>query len=424
MNPKVMRFFLGVVPTLLGFAGCSDDSGPTLPPPAAARAAYVGAEVCKDCHGNLHAQWSQTAHAKKALATLERIGQNNNAVCLRCHTTGFGVRNEAGDLVGYVNQEQTPHLANVQCESCHGPGGEHVARPSADNIQKSLDAEVCGTCHNDPHHPTIEDWRQSAHAKALTTIQNFPYGQDECLDCHSAERRLAENNLPTLRSRAAAQSAVTCGTCHNPHAQTGNDIHPLEGRDFQLRKPADEICVQCHTAEEPLPDETPHHPQGEMLAGTGGFAADGRPQAGPNSPHTTLVEKTCVQCHVHRLEVADPTLENPVVTGHTFRPRLEACAGSGCHADVATAEARKNAAATDISQRLANLAPSFDPHDPRYVPPPVTVADRERYNVAKFNYLFVQADASQGVHNAAYARTLLEVAQSIMGSLSGRKNRP
>jgi predicted CXXCH cytochrome family protein len=391
--------------------GCSDDSGPTGTPQPTTRAGlYVGATVCKDCHDEVYQKWLLTAHAR-ALPTLTAIGQNGNAACLRCHTTGFGAVNDQGQPLGFVSQEATPHLANVQCEDCHGPGGEHVSAPSKANIQVTLDAELCGGCHNNPHHPTIEDWRGSKHAEALETLHSRPFARDECVVCHSADARLAQNEVPTLRS--VAQFPITCATCHN--------LHEATPYGSQLRKPLSELCVQCHTQGDTLPGNTPHHSQGEMLEGRGGYAPDGSPQVGPNSPHTAAVEKTCVQCHVYRENVPDPTTANPVVTGHTFRPNLKGCAP--CH-DVPGAQARKDRVQQQIQAQLDDLNGYFTAGDPRYIDPgTLTVPEGERYNVAKFNRDFVLADKSRGVHNTAYAAKLLEIAKNILIELSGTAGR-
>lgn len=395
----------------LAVLGCSDDSGPTGKPQPPARAGlYVGATVCKDCHEGVYQQWLTTAHSR-ALPTLARIGQDHNPICLRCHTTGFGAQDSAGHPLGFVSQEATPHLINVQCEDCHGPGGEHVSAPSKANIQVTLDAELCGRCHNDPHHPTIEDWRESKHAEALETLHSRPYARDECVICHSADARLAQDAVPTLRS--AAQFPVTCAACHDPHQATEHGS--------QLRKALSGLCIQCHTTGDTLPGNTPHHSQGEMLEGRGGFAADGFPQLGPNSAHATAVEKTCVQCHVHRENVPDPTTANPVVTGHTFRANLKGCAP--CH-DVAGAQALKGRVQRQIQAHLEELQDYFTSGNPKYIDPDtLTGAQGKRYHIARFNYDFVVADKSRGVHNTAYAAKLLEIARDILIELSGTAGR-
>ena len=42
-------------------------------------------------------------------------------------------------------------LRHVQCESCHGPGGEHVADPRRETIVRTPPAVVCRECHNEKH---------------------------------------------------------------------------------------------------------------------------------------------------------------------------------------------------------------------------------------------------------------------------------
>jgi len=60
---------------------------------------------------------------------------------------GFG----ASD--GYVSREETPHLGQVGCESCHGRGGLHVKTQRADALRPVNEA-TCRACHTpkrDPH---------------------------------------------------------------------------------------------------------------------------------------------------------------------------------------------------------------------------------------------------------------------------------
>jgi hypothetical protein len=70
----------------------------------------------------------------------------------------------------------------------------------------------------------------------------------------------------------------------------------------------------------------------------------------------------------------------------------------------------------EIDVRLANIAPYFDPLHPSYVDPgTLSPAELVRYNIAKFDYEFVKADRSYGVHNAGFARRLMEEAEMFFG---------
>ena len=97
--------------------------------------AYVGAKKCKMCHMKQYKSWEATtmatsfdilkagerAEAKTAAGLDPDKDYTTDAVCLPCHTTGYG---EAG---GFVDIATTPTLAGVGCETCHGPGGTYIA---------------------------------------------------------------------------------------------------------------------------------------------------------------------------------------------------------------------------------------------------------------------------------------------------------
>ncbi len=124
-------------------------------------AAFVGSEACKGCHAAEYATWSKQPHAH-ALASLEKQGKAGENDCLKCHTTGFG--RTGGFPVG-AKPAAHEDLARVGCESCHGPGGEHVKEgaPKTGNIVSLGDKcdscvilQICGTCHDHANDPDFE----------------------------------------------------------------------------------------------------------------------------------------------------------------------------------------------------------------------------------------------------------------------------
>jgi len=108
---------------------------------------YVGSESCRKCHIVPTRQWSATAHAS-ALTTLKQKGRQVKPQCLRCHTTG------AGKEGGFRSELATPHLANVGCESCHGPGRTHVESPGKRYGATGL--PTCTACHDIENSPDFD----------------------------------------------------------------------------------------------------------------------------------------------------------------------------------------------------------------------------------------------------------------------------
>lgn len=114
------------------------------------QSAYVGSSACKECHQKEFDQWSHTSHAA-AFNTLLTVGRQFYPECVSCHVTGFG--SSSGYQIG--NSERK-HLAEVGCETCHGPGKGHTYTPLASNIRGHVEARICMECHTAEHSPGFD----------------------------------------------------------------------------------------------------------------------------------------------------------------------------------------------------------------------------------------------------------------------------
>ena len=103
-------------------------------PASAEEHAFVGSKNCKKCHIKEYKSWEQTkmgsaweslkpgvdVEAKAAMNLSAEEDYTQNAECVACHVTGYG---KPG---GFVSEAETPELANVGCEMCHGAGGTYT----------------------------------------------------------------------------------------------------------------------------------------------------------------------------------------------------------------------------------------------------------------------------------------------------------
>jgi hypothetical protein len=112
-----------------------------------ANSPFAGGETCATCHEEAFKIWEQSGHAH-AMATLENKKQQFDTECVGCHVVGF----QQG---GFQSLVTTPQFANVQCESCHGPGRQHAENPARG--YGFMETPVgCTTCHTVPNSPDFD----------------------------------------------------------------------------------------------------------------------------------------------------------------------------------------------------------------------------------------------------------------------------
>jgi predicted CXXCH cytochrome family protein len=385
--------------------------------------------------------------------------------CAGCHTTGTTIE--------YVGTEWIANYTEtaVGCEACHGPGGDHNGNVGF--IWRSADSSICGQCHgrgfsvateggmpmgwawgadgkyhpgdnvseyvnkvdpdNDPdgfwpngmsriHLQQYIDWANSSHADSLTTIATHPFGQDECLECHSTDYWLAEKHEDPLPTKDTALWSIECVRCHNPHGNPANDK--------MLWTSEKKVCEQCHNSGDAAPGSTPHHPNSEIIEGSiviTGLNADPWMNGDVDCTdcHMALVATSAVLGDIpsHTFRFADPqeTLDSGMPNGCT----------SYCH-DGANGELKSEQEALDlIDQWRANYTAkktevgnlieqarnALSEAEGLGFSQSEIAAAQTTFDNANFSYEYVLADSSGGVHNNPFQMAILEYAETAAQSV-------
>lgn len=124
---------------------------------------YLGSNWCGRCHKEIVNEWQKTRHAR-AIHTLEKKSKASDPECFVCHVTGAKNHNAVG---GFVSNESTPKMVNVQCEACHGPGGRHAQTPQKVKMIP-VSEQSCRSCHThdmDPEFSYQKDLKIINHGK-------------------------------------------------------------------------------------------------------------------------------------------------------------------------------------------------------------------------------------------------------------------
>ena len=196
---------------------------------------FVGSEACKDCHEAYYNKFIKSVHGKK---------------------------------------EVSGNPANREgCESCHGPGAQHVEKGGGKGVAiiafgKRMDPQEksskCLACH------------EESKALAFWNMNRHMFAGNSCDSCHSIHRgveKLLVASEPDLcfachrniRAQTNKQShhpvnevfvgrqALKCSSCHNTMSAFG--VEPVNsysssrrsGTDKMLRaESVNELCFKCH----------------------------------------------------------------------------------------------------------------------------------------------------------------------------------
>jgi hypothetical protein len=386
--------------------------------------------LCTFCHNGTivpdkFTDWRESGHAhifSSQLDTSTHYGEG----CFSCHTVGFdkavtnGGIDDQGDYAAFLGSgllnhpgnnwatvvgsfPNTARLANIQCESCHGPNGSQAhgwtdADPKTDP-RVSLSADVCGSCHGEPlRHARFQQWEESGHGNFDLALSRST--STSCARCHTAEGyltwlpRLLAGNNGSLTSGDLANwtkntvHPITCAVCHPPHdpgstSGIGTDVTlrvdgstPMLPSGFAATNVGHgAMCITCHNTRngshndwtQPLgvvsvDDQAPHTAaQADVVMGENAYFMD---QA-ERSPHS-LIKDSCVTCH---MELSPPPAElsyNQTGSNHDFAASLDIC--SNCHGafDAANLQAHYeeelHLLATDLEDAIRyELAAQLDP---------------------------------------------------------------
>ncbi len=413
---------------------------------------------CSICHGGIAATWRQTPHATALQRKLDDADTANShfkqSYCVPCHATGS--TNPDADDDGWQSRARTlgwtfpatigpgtfealkngyPELAKmagVQCESCHGPGSAHNGVKTDNKIAVTMTSQQCNQCHDaPPYHNTIDEYENSGHSHSTDEPGVPEYmnrgsqtnRDSDCARCHTSNGYVDvffKSSDPTKAFTKAPYKDVGyvgCVTCHDPHDAS---------QPHQLRKPADQICADCHSIRVSGQSGLHSSHQGPMLEGTGGREFPGYTYE--SSAHRNVAEK-CATCHMSA--PSDPQYKN-LLGGHSFRVRYDKGTSDPtddvinetgcitCHAGgmtLADVDETQNEI-KDLLAQVKALLPLRTDGRPKF-PSDTTMTQTQRD--ASWNYYYVNNDNSFGVHNFKYAKSLLTATLAVLNATDVEK---
>jgi DmsE family decaheme c-type cytochrome len=228
-----------------------------------------------------------------------------STACQGCHEQGY--RRFATTKMGKILLEAPRNDTESRgCESCHGPGREHMEAEVASDA-----ARAAGTPSTGP--------KGSEFIIRFGKNAPLPIGEQSarCLQCHEKGQRLF------WKGSNHESRGLGCTTCHQIHPQAqatmtaaeGRYTEPLSGNRLMARNTQMEVCFGCHPMRRAQLQRSSHMPVREgKVTCTNCHNPHGSPN--PKLLLTATVNETCYKCHAERrgpfLFEHPPVMENCV----------------------------------------------------------------------------------------------------------------
>ena len=451
---------------------------------------------CSNCHSSVYTNWQETPHAKiftegitGQLEVANGYGTYSIDRCAKCHTVGWDQSANNGNF-GYLSHKSgydtvwastfipngamylipegdstafnllttdakyknAAPVANIGCESCHGPGEGHAAAfGDTKLISKSLDAGVCLQCHDAPTHHTIGTYYvTSAH-------YNLPHleARTSCFPCHGGTAYFKYIENPATPGWVNEDATpISCATCHDPHDANNFGLRIASNITLQngytiTSGGNGQICMTCHQARKDgntVINDTPpyygfsdrfdphHGPQTDMLFGQNAYQFGDASITGLMT-HGKVTQDACVTCHMADIGTGNSASHQWSMidtTGGTAHDFVTACVN--CHGPItsfddiqASSDLDGNGVVegvqTEVEGMLAKLASLLpkDSQDPTAVVSrtydSLLVKNQPEVIKGIYTYYFVEEDKSMGIHNTKYTVALLSKALAELGAV-------
>ena len=191
---------------------------------------YVGTQTCLECHDDQWPSLRMSVHFQN-----EQEGEWAGKACESCHGPGSEHVDSGGETPMIFSSlgESSVEVKSNQCLTCHAENESSYHYRSSDHIKGTID---CATCHK-THAGARYDNLRAPLTGARTDSLDYRAGQEACLQCHDEIRTSANLN----ERHRINEGMVKCADCHNQHGQSTR----TELRGFKY-----ETCVECHTDKE------------------------------------------------------------------------------------------------------------------------------------------------------------------------------